>query len=101
MAVGFDSIEALDNLWEYHRQEKLGPLLHELLVTSSSLKAADVLDVTLVTKLWDDEYESCKQELLAGTTEKVDIINRRMYIGSGFYLQECNYANFFRSTENK
>lgn len=79
MAVGFDSIKALDDLWEYHRQNKLNDLMHDILITPSALKTANVDDVTLVTKLWDDEYERCKQELMAGTTERVKIADRRKW----------------------
>lgn len=80
MAVGFDSVKALDDLWQYHRQEQLNALMHELLLTPGVLKSADVNDVTLVTKLWEDEYELCKQELLESSTKKVDVSNRRKYM---------------------
>ena len=80
MAVGFDSVKALDDLWEYHRQEKLNPLMHDLLITSSALKAANVYDVTFVTKLWDDEYDACKEELLMnGVQQTVEIADRSKY----------------------
>ena len=80
MAVGFDSVKALDDLWEYHRQEKLNPLMHDLLITSSALKAANVYDVTFVTKLWDDEYDACKEELLMnGVKQTVEIADRSKY----------------------
>ncbi|KAL4218482.1 hypothetical protein ACF0H5_023216 [Mactra antiquata] len=72
MAVGFDTVQALDALWTLHRTEKLNVLMHELLITSGVLKAADIISVTLDTKLWDDEYDSCKNELM---TRKSEILN--------------------------
>ncbi|XP_052764617.1 uncharacterized protein LOC128206291 isoform X1 [Mya arenaria] len=76
MAVGFETMKELDDLWEYYRQEKLTPLIHEVLITSSALKAAEVKSVRLVTKLWEDEYEVCKEELEHKTNRRVDIVDR-------------------------
>jgi len=77
MAVGFETVKELDDLWAYHKEEKLSPLLHEILLTSSVMEAADVTNVRLVVKLWDDEYEACKHELDNKTTQRVDISDRR------------------------
>lgn len=77
MAVGFDAVEALDSLWILYKQEKLTSLIHDVLMTSDVLKAASITDITLLTKLWDDEYDVCKQELLSRTPILLDIQFRR------------------------
>lgn len=82
MAVGFDAVEALDSLWNLYKQEKLTSLIHDVLMTSDVLKAASITDITLLTKLWDDEYDVCKQELMSRTPVLLDIQFRRSDIFS-------------------
>ncbi|KAH3897464.1 uncharacterized protein LOC127864627 [Dreissena polymorpha] len=76
LAVGFETLEALDDLWTYHRDGNLNALMHEFLITPRVLEAAEVDKVIMVTKLWDDEYEACKEEIENKTRMRVNIINR-------------------------
>ncbi|XP_045181532.2 uncharacterized protein LOC123540508 isoform X2 [Mercenaria mercenaria] len=77
MAVGFDTVEALDYLWAIHRQNKLTALMHEVLITSDVLKAASITAITIETKLWDDEYYVCKEAILSRKPEILDIQYRQ------------------------
>ena len=73
MAVGFDTVETLDELWALHKEDKLNSLIQSILITSGDLEAASLKDVTLKTKVWDDEYDVCKEELEMCTKPKLDI----------------------------
>ncbi|XP_060587348.1 uncharacterized protein LOC132742866 isoform X2 [Ruditapes philippinarum] len=73
MAVGFDTIEALDELWTMYKEEKLNALIESILITAGDLKAASLKDVTLKTKLWEDEYDVCRQELEPDMKQRLDI----------------------------
>lgn len=76
MAIGFDNLDALDALWELHKRQKLDSLLHEILTTSEVMEKASVKNITLETKLWYDEYESCKSELETRSMNIVDVKHR-------------------------
>ena len=76
MAVGFDSVDTLDSLWKLQKDKKLTSLIHEILVSDEILQKARVKNVVLVTKLWDDEYDSCKAELSCRNVEISNIKNR-------------------------
>ena len=64
LAIGFDRLDSLDELWTLHRNNKLQPILHEILVTPAVLKTLSCKHITLDVKLWDDEYDDCRKELL-------------------------------------
>ena len=82
MALGFDTVESLDTLWNIHRQGELTALIHDVMITSDVLKAASITSITIITKLWDDEYDVCKQDILSRSSEVLDIQYRRMCLFS-------------------
>ncbi|XP_045181045.2 uncharacterized protein LOC123540253 isoform X1 [Mercenaria mercenaria] len=73
MAVGFDTVKDLDELWSLYKDDKLSSLIHDILITTGDLKAASITEVTLQTKLWEDEYDICKQELASEAKKRPDI----------------------------
>lgn len=76
MAVGFDTAAELDELWKLHKEDKLSTLIHDILITSGDLKAASITAVTLKTKLWDDEYDVCRKEIMSRSNSVQNIQNR-------------------------
>ena len=76
LAIGFDRIDSLDELWSLHRKHKLRPLMHDILITPAVLKSISCKTVTLDVKLWDDEYEDCRKDLLTKLTKPENILSK-------------------------
>lgn len=73
LAIGFDRLDSLDELWSLHRKHKLQPLMQDMLITPALLKTVSCRIITLDVKLWDDEYEDCRRELLNRMTKPENI----------------------------
>ncbi|OWF34965.1 uncharacterized protein LOC110443545 [Mizuhopecten yessoensis] len=73
LAVGFDDIDALENVWKLHKDEKLQRALQDVLMTPSILKSLGATNITLWIKMMEDEYTNCKNELLCRKMGKVNV----------------------------
>lgn len=76
LAIGFDRLDSLDELWSLHRKHKLEPLMQDMLITPALLKTVSCTSVKLDVKLWDDEYEDCRRELMSKTIKLESIQNK-------------------------
>nr|XP_022321434.1 uncharacterized protein LOC111123411 isoform X2 [Crassostrea virginica] len=73
LAVGFDDIDALERVWKLHTSEKLTGLMQDLLITQSLLKKLEATRIVLTTRMFEDEYTNCKNELLGRSLQKISI----------------------------
>ncbi|KAK3088063.1 hypothetical protein FSP39_014166 [Pinctada imbricata] len=77
LALGFDSVEALENIWNLNVNGKLNHILQEVLVTPALLEKVGATKIVLKTRMFTDEYADCKDELkkLSDQKEKLRIIS--------------------------
>ncbi|XP_055871499.1 uncharacterized protein LOC129923626 isoform X2 [Biomphalaria glabrata] len=68
LAVTFDTLDAVDNLWTLYIKGKLTPIFQDLLVDQALLKATKTVKISLRSKLWEDEYKSCLNEITTRST---------------------------------
>ncbi|XP_069105961.1 uncharacterized protein [Argopecten irradians] len=73
LAVGFDDVDALENVWKLHKEDKLQRALQDILMTSSILNSIGASNITLWIKMMEDEYTNCKNELLCRKMARVSI----------------------------
>ena len=79
LAVTFDSVEDLLELWRLQEKKQLSSLFQAVLVDKAMLKALAVKTLTVRVRMWPDELEACQGELLTLATEnkRVAIKTRR------------------------
>lgn len=76
MAIGMDSLEALDAVWSLYKRGKLTSVIYDTLITPEVLQSISVSKIVIKTKLWEDEYDKCQQEITT-RTDKVQNIKAR------------------------
>lgn len=77
MTIGFDSTEALDAVWKLQDENKLKSILQDVLLNSQFLKQIGVMNMTLSVRMFQDEYISCKNELLTRSLSRLHIKQMR------------------------
>ena len=77
MAIAFDTEEALDEVWNCHQEQRLTPVLHNILLTPRVIKAVSTTRIRLEVRLWDDEYHACKNEIQSGGMETLEKIQTK------------------------
>lgn len=78
MAVGFDDIQALESVWKLHSTEKMNGLIQDLLINQALLKKLQATRIVLTTRMFEDEYTNCKNELLSRSMQRISIKTKRM-----------------------
>lgn len=78
MAVGFDDIHALESVWDLHSSEKMNGLIQDLLINQALLKKLQATRIVLTTRMFQDEYTNCKNELLGRSPQRISIKTKRM-----------------------
>ncbi|XP_060083005.1 uncharacterized protein LOC132562282 [Ylistrum balloti] len=73
LAVGFDDVDALETVWNLHKDDKLQRALQEVLMTSTILHSLGASNITLWIKMMEDEYTNCKNEILCRKMAKMNI----------------------------
>lgn len=73
LAVGFDDVDALEQVWKLHKDDKLQRLLQDVLMTSSLLHSLKASNIVLWCQVMEDEYTNCKNELLCRKMARVSI----------------------------
>lgn len=87
MAVGFDDIQALESVWKLHSTEKMNGLIQDLLINQALLKKLQATRIVLTTRMFEDEYTNCKNELLSRSMQRISIKTKRMiYQSIGNYI---------------
>lgn len=78
MAVGFDDMQALESVWKLHSTEKMNGLIQDLLINQALLKKLQATRIVLTTRMFEDEYTNCKNELLSRSMQRISIKTKRM-----------------------
>lgn len=78
MAVGFDDIQALESVWKLLSTEKMNGLIQDLLINQALLKKLQATRIVLTTRMFEDEYTNCKNELLSRSMQRISIKTKRM-----------------------
>ncbi|XP_041361160.1 uncharacterized protein LOC121377288 isoform X2 [Gigantopelta aegis] len=73
LVVTFDDIDAINSLWELHVNNKLSPMFQDILIDGALLKAMEAKRVTIRAKLWEDEYNDSKMELLERGMDRISL----------------------------
>ncbi|XP_033727534.1 uncharacterized protein LOC117316861 [Pecten maximus] len=73
LAVGFDDVDALENVWRLHKDDKLQRALQDILMTPALLNSLGASNITLWIKMTEEEYKKCRNELLCRKMGKVSI----------------------------
>lgn len=93
MAVGFDDIHALESVWDLHSSEKMNGLIQDLLINQALLKKLQATRIVLTTRMFEDEYTNCKNELLGRSPQRISIKTKQHDMG---LLQKLkNFQNQF------
>ncbi|XP_061168812.1 uncharacterized protein LOC133178058 isoform X1 [Saccostrea echinata] len=77
MAVGFDNIDALESVWKLNKSEKMTGLMQDLLITQPLLKKLEAKRIVLTTRMFEDEYTNCKNELLSRSLQRISIKTKK------------------------
>ncbi|KAL3890754.1 hypothetical protein ACJMK2_003032 [Sinanodonta woodiana] len=73
MAVGFDDPDALESLWTSFKSGKLNAALQEALLTPSIMHSVEASKIVLHTRLFEDEYTLCHDELYIQTSKRENV----------------------------
>ncbi|XP_076456821.1 uncharacterized protein LOC143291090 [Babylonia areolata] len=78
LAVIFDSLEALQDLWKLHEGKQLSPLFQSMLVDKALIDSLGVRELTVRVRMWPDELEACREEMakMAEEQKRVNIHTR-------------------------
>lgn len=71
--IGFDDIDALENIWKLHKSERMNGAVQDVLITQPLLKKLEATRIVLTTRMFDDEYTNCKNELLSRSLQRISI----------------------------
>lgn len=63
LAVGFDDVDNLDAIWRLQNKKMLGTHLTDVLLNHALLKKLGATKILLSTRLFEDEYTACSEEL--------------------------------------
>ncbi|XP_070208330.1 uncharacterized protein [Littorina saxatilis] len=83
LAVTFDNLADLIDVWKLHEGKQLSPLFQAIFADKAMLKALRVRKLTLRVRLWLDEFEECRDELkkMAKEGTRVDVHTRPRDMG--------------------
>ena len=77
--LGFDFVEALDATWRmYNKSDELAQLMHRLFITDELLKRMRVKFIEIRTRMWEDEYLKCRNEITSGQPGRTPIYKKSM-----------------------
>ncbi|KAK7473900.1 hypothetical protein BaRGS_00034889 [Batillaria attramentaria] len=76
LAVTFDSVTSLDDVWTMSQNRQLSALFQAIFVDKSLLKALGVRKLTVRVRMWPDEVEACREEMEKMNGKKVNIDTR-------------------------
>ena len=79
LVVTFDDIDAINSLWELHLNNKLTPMFQDILIDGALLKAMEAKRVSIRAKLWEDEYNDSKMELLERGMDRLSLDKFRKF----------------------
>ena len=77
--VGFDSATALDTCWKEFTADKLGPVFTRMFITPAVLKKVGAKKIQLRTRLYQDEYDKCKTEIMSNKVEHLPVEKQGKY----------------------
>ena len=83
---------ALQGLWSLYEGGRLGEMLNSVLITPEALKTLHAERIQLRTRMWADERDICRQELILGKVKCNPASTKGMY----FFFQ----MNHHRTLEN-
>ena len=79
--LGFDFVEALDATWRmYNKSDELAQLMHRLFITDELLKRMRVKFIEIRTRMWEDEYLKCRNEITSGQPGRTPIYKKSTYL---------------------
>ncbi|ESP02614.1 hypothetical protein LOTGIDRAFT_237861 [Lottia gigantea] len=73
LTLAFDNVDALDAVWKLFQPNKLSALVNEMFLDQNALKALGLKTLTLQARLWEDEYNYCRNEILSAGPARVSI----------------------------
>ncbi|XP_076437716.1 uncharacterized protein LOC143276931 [Babylonia areolata] len=78
LAVIFNNMADLVELWKLHEGKQLSPLFQSVLVDDVMMKELGLCKLTLRVRVWQDELEECREEMgkMAKEDVRVDIKSR-------------------------
>ncbi|XP_048726892.1 uncharacterized protein LOC125645434 isoform X3 [Ostrea edulis] len=77
LVIGFDDIDALENIWKLHKSERMNGAVQDVLITQPLLKKLEATRIVLTTRMFDDEYTNCKNELLSRSLQRISIKTKK------------------------
>ncbi|KAK3609003.1 hypothetical protein CHS0354_003902 [Potamilus streckersoni] len=73
MAVGFDDADSLGSLWTSFKSGKLNAALQDALLTPSLMHSVEASTIVLHTRLFEDEFKKCHDEIYIQARKREDI----------------------------
>ncbi|XP_064652786.1 uncharacterized protein LOC135503242 [Lineus longissimus] len=65
LSVTFDNLEAVETFWHQYKSGEVGKFFKSYLETKSTKRYIEAKRLEIRIRCWEDEYEACKEDLLA------------------------------------
>ena len=94
LAVSFDNMEALERLRTLHKDERLSPILEEIFMRPEVLKKVGARSIDFRVRLFDEEYEDCRLDILEKKFNQFTLVDRGAFISLSLFRKLYESTNF-------